>query len=181
MANNTIPEEWRVVENWPDYEVSNLGRMRRATDGISGIGAVTYPKGYIHKMGVTKGYHVMTLSGPNGKISRNVCTIVCAAFHGPKPSPHHEAAHENGNRLDDREKNLRWATRLENIEDKKRHGRQPRGSTHWRTVLSEDQVREIKAQLAKGTIRAIDLARQYGVSNNTIANIKSGAAWRWLT
>jgi hypothetical protein len=30
MAENTLPEEWRTVVDFPDYEVSSLGRVRRS-------------------------------------------------------------------------------------------------------------------------------------------------------
>lgn len=34
MADDTLPEEWRKIEDEPDYEISNLGRVRRATDVV---------------------------------------------------------------------------------------------------------------------------------------------------
>ena len=33
MADPTVPEEWRLVADFPDYAVSNFGRVRRETDG----------------------------------------------------------------------------------------------------------------------------------------------------
>ena len=34
MATDTIPEEWRIVADFPDYEVSSHGRVRRKTDDV---------------------------------------------------------------------------------------------------------------------------------------------------
>lgn len=46
-------------------------------------------------------------------------------------------------------------------------------------VLSEAQVREIKARLAENqAMRA--LGREYGVSRNTIRRIARGTSWKWV-
>jgi hypothetical protein len=36
---------------------------------------------------------------------------VCLAYHGPKPTPFHEAAHGDGNPQNNSKENLRWARR----------------------------------------------------------------------
>jgi hypothetical protein len=176
-----LVEEWRVVSDWPDYEVSNFGRVRKATDGLNGTGGVIYPKGHIRKLYRHKGHHWVGLTRDRTTKTRGVAPLVCAAFHGPKPSWRHEALHNNGDGYDDRADNLRWGTRLENQNDKDRHGRTPKGSKHWRSRLTEDQVLEIKRDLATGILQGAELARKYGVPPQTISNIKNGLCWRWLT
>ena len=42
--------------------------------------------------------------------------LVCEAFHGPPPDGM-EVLHRDGNKLNCREDNLRWGTRLENMAD----------------------------------------------------------------
>jgi hypothetical protein len=175
----TIPEEWRAVEGWPDYEISSHGRLRRATDGLNGTGGVIYPKGHIRAVYINKGYRMTSVSKNGQTVSRSLCSLVCEAFHGPKPTPDHEVAHFNGIRTDDRPENLRWATRLENSQDKARHAHVPRGSRHWRTTLTEEQVLDIKARLARGEMQS-RIARMYGKPQTTIFNIKVGNSWGWL-
>ncbi len=41
--------------------------------------------------------------------------IIATAFHGPKPSDAHVVDHIDSNRRNNRQENLRWVTRLENI------------------------------------------------------------------
>ena len=40
--------------------------------------------------------------------------VVCTAFHGPEPEPHMVVDHIDTNRCNNRPKNLRWLTRIEN-------------------------------------------------------------------
>jgi hypothetical protein len=47
---------------------------------------------------------------------------VALAFIGTPPSPKHEAAHADGNPLNNRPSNISWSTHAENEQDKRRHG-----------------------------------------------------------
>lgn len=49
--------------------------------------------------------------------------LVARAFHGPPPSPYHEVGHRDGDSFNNHVSNLRWVTRLENADDKRRHGK----------------------------------------------------------
>lgn len=48
--------------------------------------------------------------------------MVCIAFHGIKPTDHHEVRHLNGNPKDNNSNNLSWGTRSENAKDRVAHG-----------------------------------------------------------
>lgn len=50
------------------------------------------------------------------------------------------------------------------------------GGRHWNSVLTEETVSRIRERLASGD-RASDLAREYGVSQSTIADIKHRRTW----
>lgn len=121
----------------------------------------------------TNGYMVFRHSEP-GRTPVTVSShvAVCEAFHGPKPSPAHEVAHENGDKRDNRAANLSWKTRAENHADKLRHGTDSRGEKHGACKLSDQDVRDIRA--SKGSHAS--LARQYGVSAVHIYQIRAGVA-----
>lgn len=61
-----------------------------------------------------------------GKKLKNIIVHrhVCAAFHGPKPSPAHQVRHLNGDKYDNRPENLAWGTATENAADRAAHGRE---------------------------------------------------------
>lgn len=79
-------------------------------------------------------------------------------------------------------RHLELGTHAENSGDMIRDGTSPRGERNARTVLTEDQVREIKRRLRTpkpGLV--VNLAKEYGVCSATISLIKNGKNWGWLT
>jgi hypothetical protein len=108
-------DEWRVIPSFPDYEASSGGHIRsykqlrpRILSGWIGGG----------------GYRQVKISDEwnGGKRTITVHSLVCEAFHGPKPSPKHEVRHLDGDRLHNAASNLRWGTASENRHDSVRHG-----------------------------------------------------------
>ena len=110
---------------------------------------------------------------------------VCAAFHGPRPSPQHVACHNNGIRSDNRAINLRWATQKENIHDKYDHGTMGFGEKNPFAKLTADDVREIRRLCAGGRYGGGAnqrlIAAQYGVSQGCISAIVTRKVWAHLT
>lgn len=158
----------RIIPEYPDLVISEDGRIQG-------------PSGRWLKPGADgDGYLLVGVKRDGRHKSTKVAKIVCTAFHGPKPTPRHEVAHNNGIKTDNRAVNLRWATRTENHADKTLHGTDNRGHRHGMVKLSEDQVKKIKEELATGKITHRKLADRYGVSRSTISVIKSGRNWGWL-
>lgn len=108
-------EEWRTVVIAPDYEVSNLGRVRSykgrnpriLRPGVNSAGA---------------GYHTHTLFEAGRPIFTYAHTLVAAAFMGPRPVGM-DIRHLDGDSRNNRADNLSYGTRAENMQDKRRHGR----------------------------------------------------------
>ncbi len=184
MAGDTITEEWRLVVGYPDYEVSNLGRVRRATDALwspHGSTRIRSPRGYILKPHPNGGgYLTVRLSAVDAKPrSRTVHILVCTAFHGKKPTPAHEVAHSDDNGLNPVASNLRWATQKENSADRDLRGRTLRGSRHPAAKLNEGDIQAIRGLVDAGK-RTGAIASLYGVGSTTISMIKSRSNWGWL-
>jgi len=97
-------ENWRPVPRYPDYEVSDLGRVRH---GGRMLKAVHTSKGRYASVGLYR----------NGKPKKKtVHSLVMEAFVGPRPPGMH-ICHGNGNALDNRLSNLRYGTPQENVDD----------------------------------------------------------------
>ena len=91
-----------------------------------------------------------------------------------------DAAHSCHNRRCVNPEHLRWATRAENMSDKATDGTAQRGETHPGRVLTEDDVRRIRAaSKVRGAMPT--LAERYGVSYSTIYAIHRRRAWQHLT
>jgi hypothetical protein len=97
MTGSTIPlavagEQWRVIADFPNYEVSDLGRIRRRTDWR------TKKAGELMRWHVgSTGYAMLILSHKGRRRMVKVHRLVLLAFVGPPPTERHIAAHNDGN------------------------------------------------------------------------------------
>lgn len=166
--------EWRKCPNWPDYEVSENGDIRRT---VARSGA----KPALRKPYVAANGRLMIVMRSGG-VARAcyVHRLILEAFVGPAPSDAHQGAHNDGDPLHNHVSNLRWATKQENEADKVRHGTSNRGERFGRARLTNDQAEEIKRCLAAG-FASRDLAMRFGVHPSTISSLKRGKSWAWLT
>lgn len=184
MAGDDDTEKWRAIEGCP-YEVSSLGRVRRAR------AAPNVPAGKIIAAMINYGGYLSVKLCLNDRrqVRRSVHRLVCEAFHGLPPSPDHEARHRNGDRFDNRSGNLGWATPKENMADQKMHGTALLGGRNHATRLTEQQVAEIRRAYAETMATGLPrlppgwrpmMAERYGVTDSHISQITSGRCWNWL-
>lgn len=167
--------EWRTIRDWPAYEVSDTGRVRRVVAGKRG-GFVGERKPYLTKTG----YVYIVLRNGDEKCALGVHRLVCEAFHGPSPFDGAQALHYDGDKQHNHKLNVRWGTRSENEQDKIRHVRSNRGERQGRSRLKPEQVQHIRILLAEGR-DPVEIASGYAVARQTINSIRSGQSWSWLT
>lgn len=97
-------ENWQPVPHYPDYEVSDMGRVRCLKDRPGG-----YKAPFIIKQGITNsGRPVATIRNASGQKVRRIDELVLEAFSGPRPAPDWGAVPTNGDRRDVRADNLTW-------------------------------------------------------------------------
>lgn len=171
MANPLYnASDWRVIDIAPEYAVRRDGTVMRI------VPRARTRAGKIMKPWFKDGYPVVGLRH-NGAVVKNlVHRLVCKAFHGPKPTPHHEVAHNDGCPSNPHADNLRWATHVENLADKKLHGT---SYPHY-TKLTEAEVRDIRSRPRHWGMMK-DLAAEFGVSERAIADIRKGRTWGFLS
>jgi hypothetical protein len=166
--------EWRIIPSFPWLQASSDGRVRWRVSDSDRKRKGTEIKGSKS----ADGYIVLQIR-KNGRCLKRNCgkhVLVCEAFHGPRPSEHHEAAHWDGVRTNNSESNLRWATPKENAADRKRHGRDNRGNQHGCAKLTTNDVFEIRRLRALG-FRGSDVATLIDANKDHINKIAAWTAW----
>jgi len=187
-------EVWRIIGEFPDYEASDYGRIRRAIPNCRGdVGAII-------KQRIGR-YANVTLYRNGKPVVVSVHRIICTTFHGTPPSPKHHAAHCDGDRSNNLSSNLRWATAAENEADKIDHGtslagrkssvpveHRARGETHGRHTKPESTARgerNCHAKLTEAKVSEIridgrprkQISESYGISVTMVGYIQRGISW----
>ncbi|RSU58046.1 NUMOD4 domain-containing protein [Sphingobium yanoikuyae] len=177
-------EVWRPVAGYDGlYEVSNLGAVSRL-DRVQHV--IRYGKetscmrsGGAVAAHPNKGGYLRVTLFLNGKGRDHfVQRLVCTAFHGPAPSPAHQAAHLDGDPARNFADNLEWKLPLANAADAIQHGTYRRGSGHSHAKLDEQKVREMRSQYRRGGVRFSDLAERFGVSHRAAFAATTGRTWK---
>lgn len=171
-------EVWKDIPGYGNrYQASNfvgiksLQRKVRSVNHYSGKEFLrTVPERILRPASYCKSGHLSVVL-EHGGIGKPVHQLIMKAFVGDPPDGM-EVLHNNGNPTDNRFENLRYGTRTDNILDVYRQG------GRWRK-LSADDVAAIKFSLFCG-FKGIDLAQEYGVSQQVISSIKHRRTFKWL-
>lgn len=170
-------ETWRPAVGYEGlYSVSSHGRVRsedRVVVDKSGIEKRC--KGRVLKARSNRGgYLCLAFSVEGRRIAVRVHCAVALAFIGPCPSTRHEVAHEDGNRQNNNESNLRWDTRAGNFADKVKHGTHNRGEQHPNCRLKNAEV----AAIRDAGMSPSQAAHMYGISREYAKRVLSNTKRR---
>lgn len=123
------------------------------------------------------GYPSITRNGVTSAVHR----LVCEMINGPPPTMKHEAAHlcGNGHLGCINPRHLSWKTPKENYADRIDHGTTIRGSSNYRSILTEEQVLEIRRMVAAGHPRG-EVAAMFGIKRDHVNAIINRRVWAWL-
>lgn len=120
--------------------------------------------------------HVQLFAHGRKSVRRPVHQLVLEAFVGPRPLGM-ESLHRDGNPRNNAARNLRWGTRKENWEDRRRHGRACDGEENSSSKLTIRAVGTIRKERSKGVTLRV-LAVRFGVSMATVSNVALRKSWR---
>ena len=116
-------EQWKYVENFHDYMVSDQGRVKRVTfgRGTNAIGGILKPSPHPRK-----GYLRVYLSKKSKKYTKAVHIMVAKAFL-PNPNMLPQVNHKDGVKEHCGVDNLEWATQAQNMRHSQKLGLHGRG------------------------------------------------------
>ncbi len=163
----TEMEIWKAAPGCPGYDVSNLGRIR----SNRGVLRPNYSQEYPY----------VTIHGGGKRRTVRIHTLICEAFHGPRPTPAHEVAHEDGIPANVSSDNLRWSTRSANMADKNKHGTAQIGDRNGNVILNDDLIRQIRATYQFRKFGLVRTARKFGIGKRTVHQIINGETWRHVS
>jgi hypothetical protein len=165
--------EWRPIPDWPAYEVSSDGRVRRVRQSKGALsGRVLRPL-----LNKKTGYISVCLCERPRSNRIDVHRLVALAFIGHPPSPRHLVAHNDGDRINNTASNLRWATQAENLRDCRAHGTALIGSKNPSALISEVDVLAIRRMKVAGIPRPV-IADGYGLHKRSVFKILANSSWR---
>lgn len=163
-------EEWRVVDGFPMYRVSNLGRI-----------CSVYGSERILKKQVGKhGYETIFLCNDGYQKNARVHRIVCTAFL-PNPNGFDQVNHKNGIKTDNRVANLEWCSGSRNIQ----HGFENEligtaGEGSYCSKLTYENVRLIREMFRDNIpLRVIKNKLELNASITAISFAARGKTWNW--
>lgn len=164
-------EQWKVYPLDDAYAVSNLGRVKRLTNG-QGTWAERLLTPHLDK----DGYAIARLGSKSTKIHR----MVCITFHGQPADPKAQVNHKDGIKTNNVVENIEWCTAQENMTHAKQNGLRPVGEATPHSKLQAQDIPVIRQLLDKG-LTCTEISKRYSVSNTTIWSIKHRMSWTHIT
>ena len=159
-----MKEEWRTIEEFPMYEISDHGRVYS----------------HFHKGRMLKccdnsfGYMYVTLFNSFGQQPSAVHVLVLEAFDS-KRKDKLTCNHKDGDKKNNHISNLEWITHSKNHQHAYATGLKEglKGKDNPNAVLTEQDIISIRAANSCAKV----LSAKYGVSRSHIYNIKNHQKW----
>ncbi len=170
-----MDEQWLPIpfHGFPDYQVSNLGRVRSLPRTIRySNGSIRDLDGKILKpIKIKTGYYHINLWYGRKMKMFSVHRLVALAFI-PNTEGLPQLNHMDFNKANNRFDNLEWVTPKQNSDhaNDARRQKRPRGDEHGSTRVSDMQVLQIRELRAKGMSHQ-SLADMFGCSQCHISDI----------
>jgi len=169
-----MDEEWREVNGYPKYEISNFGRLcsYQANPG--------HPVGRLLRGTVDDdSRRIYGLYNDKGMKRLRASRLVADAFiEKPKDARRILVIHNDGNPLNNHVSNLRWGSHKENSVDAVKHGTALKGEKCNGAKLTKEDVKAIRARYEITAITQLQLATTYNVTRENISAIIRRVNWR---
>jgi hypothetical protein len=163
--------QWKPIPNFPDYEISEYGDVRRLTS------AATRKIGHVVKGSLEQGYKKVKLSVGGKKIVVPVHRLVCHAFVSTPPFEKAVCRHLNDDRSNNHYTNLSWGSHWDNHQDRKRNGKSFEGDRNGRSKLTWNVIFGMRKIYAETNMTVAELSRKFNVSYSQTSEIVKNQSW----
>lgn len=152
----TVKEEWKVIEDGANYEISNFGEVRNKT---------TFKT---LKSLLLSGYMVITLKINNRKTISKIHRLVATRFL-VCPNETYVVNHKDGNKINNHVENLEWISQSENVKHAFRLGlNKGKKNKVYQYTLDDVFIREYESP--------IDVENETGIPRTRILDVCEGKA-----
>jgi hypothetical protein len=147
--------------------------QERLLSNIEEVNGPLHSKCWIWLGAVSRGYGEVRWQGRQLKTHRASWEI----YHGRIPQEMHVLHHCDNARCINPD-HLFLGTEQHNADDKVNKGRQPKGETHGRAKLKQQQVIEIRHLLATSNLSNVAIGQRYNIGREAIRRIRLSMRWR---
>lgn len=167
-------EEYKILREFPKYEVSNYGNIRNIHTKILK---------YVHKH--STGYVLVQFKKDRKTYTRKMHRMVAELFVKNStglPTADLVVKHKDNNKSNNYFKNLEWDTHAGNMEDAYEDNLIPslKGEKNGRSKLTDKTVNEICLDYENG-MRPYEVREKYGVSKQQAEKIHAGHSWTHIS
>lgn len=166
-----IPESWKLIEEYPRYKVSNIGRVK-SQKGLNFcmLKPIKHPNGYLY----------VSLYNDLGISVKRIHRLVLETF-GDKCPDGYQCNHKDGHKWNNFLENLEWVTPNENIQHAIKLGLYKpftslRGEENLNAKLNDDKVWLIKGFLWY-RLPMTEIAKIFGINISTVSRINAKQIW----
>lgn len=179
MKNREIFRDIPGYENL--YQASTFGRIKSLKRFQKWKDKFVPIKEKILSPGLNKstGYLIIVLSKNTKKRSYEVHRLILLTFKGKYPE-NMQSCHNDGDKLNNFNSNLRYDTPKNNQADRKLHGTFGKGEKNAYSKLTEKQVLKIKKLLTSKEYYQWEIAKMFNIHQATVSYINVGKTWGWV-
>ncbi len=166
-TNDLSGEIWKIIKDFPDYEISSFGRIK----------SLKFKKEKILKQwNRKKGYLAIELNNEIQSVHR----LVLMAFKPVSNMNELQCNHIDGNKKNNYYENLEWTTDSENKKHAYKIGlKSEKGEKNNSSKLDDKKIIQIK-MLIKLKFKLKDISKIYNTTIATISCIKTGKTWNHI-
>jgi len=183
-------EIWKSIKGFEGlYEISNQGRIKSLPKTVTG-GRYNCPRRFGEKILKPDGtrYLMIPLSKNGIKYPLLVHRLVCFAFH-PNPENKPQVNHKDGDKKNNNDWNVEWATNSENQLHAFKNNLQVRRNFTDKERLDMSILRrgensptakvnsEIVLAIRESKLTQLELSKIYNISRSAVGLIKSNKRW----
>jgi hypothetical protein len=184
-------EVWKDVVGYEGlYQVSNFGNVRSLDRIVNKPNGVSYlRKGKICTQSKSNlGYMTVGFTVNNKKVNKYVHRLVAEAFI-TNMNNYLQVNHIDCDKTNNRMYNLEWCTNSQNHIHASKNGLNKlhlhrvvySGEENCRSLLTKEQVLEIKQKYIPYKYSAKKLSKEYGVSESCITHILNNTSWKEIS